>query len=400
MSELPIVLLVLLFVALLARMDLIFYVVYVLAGTYALSRWWARRNAASLQLSRQFADRLFVGERTDVDIEIRNPGWWPVPWLRYEEAPPSALFSGAPLRQVIALGPKACAHLRYQWEGQRRGYYRVGPGRFSTGDVFGFAESGGTFVEPRPVIVYPRVIPFTYVELFSRSPLGTIKSPQHIFPDPARVAGVRDYRAGDPIRAVDWKSTARLGALQVKKLESAVSLTTVIFLDFNVAAYSRHMRVNASEWAVVVAASLANYLVDQRQAVGLASNGLDRPTDVRCWTIPPRPGRPHLMRLLEWLARVELAETTALADWLPSAAAGLPWGTTLVLVTSTGDETSCAGLHRLRRAGLNPVLIAVEPHAQFGVVEERCRRLGIIAYLAADEGSLRRWQAGRSARVA
>jgi hypothetical protein len=101
------------------------------------------------------------------------------------------------------------------------------------------------------------------------------------------------------------------------------------------------------------------------------------------------------MRVLEGLARVELAETADLADWLPSAAAGLPWGTTVVLVTATGDETACASLHRLRRAGLNPVLIAVEPHAQFGVVEERCRRLGVIAYLVADEGNLRRWQAGR-----
>lgn len=400
MSELPIILLILLAVALLVRMDLIFYVVYVLAGTYALSRWWAGRNVASLRVTRRFTDHLFLGETTDVEIEIENPSWRPVPWLRYEEAPPSALISGAPLRQAIALGPKARAHLSYRLAGQHRGYYQVGPGRLSTGDVFGFAESGGIIAEPRPAIVYPRVIPITYVELFSRSPLGTVKSPQQIFSDPARVIGVRAYRSGDSIRAVDWKSTARLGTLQVKKLESAVSLTTVIFLDLNLAAYSRHLRVSASEWAIVVAASLANYLAGQRQAVGLASNGLDHPTNARCWSIPPRPGRTHLMRLLEGLARVQLAETTALADWLPSATAGLPWGTTVLVVTPTGDQTACAALQRLRRAGLNPVLVAVEPHAQFGVVEERCRRLGIIAYLVADEGDLKRWQVGRFARAA
>jgi len=102
-------------------------------------------------------------------------------------------------------------------------------------------------------------------------------------------------------------------------------LTTVIFVNLDAVAFSRVLRVAASEWAIVVAASLANYLVDQRQAVGLASNGLDRPTAVRCWSIPPRMGRVHLMKLLEWLARVQLAETTALADWLPLATAGLPW---------------------------------------------------------------------------
>jgi uncharacterized protein (DUF58 family) len=400
MSELPIILLVLLAVALLARMDLIFYVVYVLAGTYALSRWWAGRGAECLRVDRRFIDHLFTGESTDVEIEIVNPSWWPVPWLRYEETPPSALISGSVLRQAISLRPKARAHLSYRLVGQRRGYYQVGPGRLSTGDLFGFAESTAEFAEPRPLVVYPRVIPITYVNLSSHSPLGTIKSSQRVFLDPARVAGVRDYHPGDPIRAVDWKSTARVGSLQVKRLESTVSLTTVIFVNLDMTAYSRQLQLAAGEWAIVVAASLANYLVGERQSVGLASNGQDRLTAARCWSIPPRPGRVHLMKLLEWLARVQLAETTALADWLPLATAGLPWGTTVLVVTPSGDETTCTALHRLRRAGLNPVLVAVEPHGQFGVIQERCRRLGVSGHLVADEDDLKRWQAGWLVRVA
>ena len=150
----------------------------------------------------------------------------------------------------------------------------------------------------------------------------------------------------------------------------------------------------ASEWAIVVAASLANYLVEQRQAVGLASNGQDFPTDARCWLIPPRSGRVHLMKLLEWLARVQIAETTPLSDWLPIATAGLPWGTTVVAVTPSGDVATCTALHRLRRAGLNPILMAIEPHAQFGIVQERGRRLGVPAFQVADEGELKRWQIG------
>jgi len=169
-----------------------------------------------LRVYRRFTDHLFAGESTGVEIEIVNSSRWPVPWLRYEEAPPSVLISGGVLRQAISLRPKERAHLSYRLVGQRRGYYQVGPGFLNTGDVFGFAESGGVIAEPRPLIVYPRVIPLTYVNLSSHSPLGTIKSPQRIFPDPARVVGVRDYRSGDPIRAVDWKSTARVESLQVK----------------------------------------------------------------------------------------------------------------------------------------------------------------------------------------
>ena len=205
---------------------------------------------------------------------------------------------------------------------------------------------------------------------------------------------MRDYRSGDPLQAIDWKSSARVGSLQVKKYEPAVSLTTVIFLDLNAAAYARQLKISASEWAIVVAASLASYLVGQRQAVGLASNGMDPLTGSRGWIIPARPGRTHLMKLLEWLARVQQVEATPLADWLPTAAVGLAWGTTVVAITPSGDEATCTALHRLRRAGLNPVLVAVEPHGQFGVVQERGRRLGVLAYLVADEDDLKRWQGG------
>lgn len=393
MLELPLVLLLLLLTAILLRMDIVFYIVYVLAGTYALARWWTGRNLSRLRVTRRFTDHIFTGERTQVEIQLENRSWWPVPWLRYEETPPGNLGAAGPLREVVTLRPREKVQLGYELVGQQRGYYHIGPGMLSSGDLFGFAEAAGTFDEKIPLIVYPRVIPLTQASLNSRSPYGTIKSRQQIFSDPARITGVRPYQAGDPLRNVDWKSSARAGTLQVKKYEPAVSLTSVLFLDLDGANYSRHLRGVASEWGIVVAASLASYLtVEQRQVVGLASNGTDGPTGNRCWTIPPRPGRPHLMKLLEWLARVQVADTTPLAEWLPTATANLPWGTTVIALTPSGDEAICASLHRLRRAGLNPVLIVTEPYARFGIVRERARQLGVAAFQVASESELKRWQ--------
>ena len=50
-------------------------------------------------------------------------------------------------------------------------------------------------------------------------------------------------------------------------------------------------------------------------------------------------------------------------------------------------------MHRLLRAGLNPVLVVIEPHGQFGVIRERARRLGVAAHLVANERDLKRWGA-------
>ena len=163
----------------------------------------------------------------------------------------------------------------------------------TTGDLFGFAEVQGDVDEPRTLVVYPRVIPLTAAPLTSRAPARHDRQPPaHLRGPCTRINGVRPYQPGDPVRTIDWKTSARSGQLEVKKTEPAVSLTTAIFLDLHAPAYSRHLRYAAPEWAIVVAASLANYLIEQRQDVGLGSNGRDDLTGATCWAIPPRAG-PH-----------------------------------------------------------------------------------------------------------
>lgn len=392
MYDLPIVLLLLLAIAILLRMDIIFYVVYVVAGSYGLSRWWAARSLKSLRVERRFTDRIFSGENATVTVRLVNQSLLPASWVRYDETAPPELTGAPGLARAVALGPRESVEMQYELVGRQRGVYAVGPGRIAMGDLFGFVDLKGASEEPRRLIIYPRVIPLARPALTSRAPYGRMPSRQPIYADPARVSGVREYAPGDPVRAIDWRTSARTARLQVKKNDPAVSLPSAILLDLRSTAYSRQLVRNSTEWAVTVAASVATYLVEERQEVGLGSNGRDTLTGATCWTIEPRQGRGHLMKLLEWLARVEVTETETLAAWLPRAVTGLTWGATVIAVSATGDEATCASLHRLRRAGLNPVLLAVEPHAHFELVRERCRRLGVAAHLVADEDDLRRWQ--------
>jgi len=106
MSELPIVLLFFLLLAILLRMDIIFYLVYVLTGVYALSRHWAARSLTLLHVERRFTDHIFSGETATVQITVRNRSRLPVPWVRFDEAAPAEVSSEGPLMQAFALGPK------------------------------------------------------------------------------------------------------------------------------------------------------------------------------------------------------------------------------------------------------------------------------------------------------
>ncbi|HEX9115102.1 MAG TPA: DUF58 domain-containing protein [Anaerolineae bacterium] len=389
MADVPVLLVLLLLIAILLQLDFVFYLVYLGAGTYALARWWTGRSLPALRVQRRLSDHMFLGQDADVEIEIANARWWPVPWLRFDENLPINLQMGQPVRRVVSLAPKERLRLTYQVSGRRRGYYAVGPLQLKTGDLFGFAQAGGRVITEDHITVYPYVVPLAQVHFQSRAPYGTIKSRQRIFADPTRIAGKREYLPGDPLHSIDWKSSSHSGSLQVKKYDPAVALASVILLNLRPEEYSRHLQAQASEWGIVVAASLASYLVRERQPVGLGSNGTDTLTGAHSWIIPPRPGRAHLMKLLEWLARVELTNgLPPFASWLPAATAGLAWGTMVIVVSPSADGPDCQALHHLVRAGLTPVLLAIEPHYRLGPLQERARRLGFTALIAADEHDL------------
>lgn len=394
--------LILVAVAILCRVDFVFYILYVGLGIYAWSKLVTPRLLQGIHIWREYNEYAFLNEPVTVQVRFRNEKWWSVPWLEASESVPPSLHTGLSLQEAFSLRGRAEHQFLYTVRSNRRGYYQLGPLQVQAGDLFGFTNHNWFFV-PHYLTVYPRIIPLHRLKLPSRLPFGTVASRQRLFEDPARPQGIRSYRSGDSQRQIHWKASAHVGNLVVKTYEPAISLETAILLNLDRDAYNRQARSTTVEWAIEVAASLAVHLVEQRQAVGLMTNGFDplRPQNKadapqfdsesgrllfaenasgRMSPIPPRPGREHLMKVLEHLARVEASPTIPFAEWLPSATIGLSWGVTLLTITPHGDLATCNALHRLVRAGFNPVLLVVEPDLQFPQVRERARQLGFTAY--------------------
>jgi uncharacterized protein (DUF58 family) len=224
-------------------------------------------------------------------------------------------------------------------------------------------------------------------------------------------------------RQINWKASAHHDLLLVRTLQPAISLETGILLNLNLADYDRRTRYSGPEWAIVVAASLAAHLTERQQAVGLATNGNDPLLQSKDQLagdaafddssgrlslsetmaanggrglapvpIAPRGGRAHLRKILELLARVEAVKTTPFLEWVPRACLHLSWGVTVPTITPRGGEKTCQALHRLVRAGLNPVLIVITPTPRFGDVRERARSLGFSAYHITTEKDLDMWR--------
>lgn len=411
-------LLLLLGVAFLLRVDFIFYILYVAVGVLAWSRWHAGRSLQNLTGERHYQRRAFLGETVEIRLTLTNKSRLALPWVEFHESVPPELRLEQTTRQVVTLRGRQTADFSYHVKALQRGYYQIGPLRLASGDLFGLARQRYGTLPPDHLTIYPRIIPLAQLGLPSRLPFGGVASRQRLFEDPARPMGVREFRSGDSLRRMNWKASAHTEKLLVRTFEPAISLDTAIMLDLHSPDYERRDRYYATEWAIVVAASLASYLIHARQSVGLMTNGIDPlrvreethefdevtgrllfhapadkgPAAYMATAIAPRPARPQLMKILEQLARVEAAETAPFADWAPPLSVGLNWGVTILAITARGDVHVANTLHHMARAGFNPILIAIEPDANFGLVRERGRRLGFRAYNVNDRRDLAPWQ--------
>jgi len=390
-------LVVLLIVAFFTRVDFFFYLFYTISGIYILGRLWARRSLSAVVLERQHDERIFWGESFTVRVKVRNRSWLPVLWLQLHDTVPANLAPGTVFRHVLSLLPHERLQLDYTLVGKWRGYYRLGPLVTTGGDLLGSANYQNQLAEDDHVIVYPKIVALREVGLPSQSPFGTLPSQERLFEDPTRIRGVRDYQPGDSLRQMDWKTSARVGALQVRRYEPAIALQTALVLNLDGTDYPVSLRQQATELGIVVAASAAAHLIEKRQAVSLITNGSDPLAEAASTTpsLPLRKGRDHLMHLLDLLARIQVApesEAIPFLDLLSRKSLGLPWGSTVIVVTSREVEGLLEALLTLRRRGLLVLLVLTLPERGFSSTAQRAAQIGVPALRIWTEQDMDVWR--------
>jgi uncharacterized protein (DUF58 family) len=337
------------------------------------------------------------GDTLPVGVEMHNRSWLPVLWMRLGDTVPAELTTGAPFRHVVSLLPRERLRLDYTLTCRRRGYYPLGPFVGLGGDLLGTASYEVRRDEADFVIVYPRIVPLRALGFPSQSPFGTLPSRERLFEDPTRIRGVRDYQPGDSLRRMDWKTSSRVGTLQVRRYEPSISLETAILLNLDREDYPLRERRTATERGIVIAASLANHLIEKRQAVGLATNGRDPLAEAPVVSpfLPLRKGRAHLMHVLDLLARVEAVsdgDCQPFLELVNRKSLGLPWGSTAIVITARGVEGLFDILLALRRRGLSVILVVTCPGHEFPTTVRQGEQIGVQVLQISSDKDMDVWR--------
>jgi uncharacterized protein (DUF58 family) len=315
--------------------------------------------------------RVFPGEPIVMTATIQNDKALPLTWLRFRDnlpVPPAGdglpslaadLVGNYVLQSVYSMQSRERVERKTTVRFPRRGYYRIGPVTYESGDIFTLftLEREHRYIDT--LIVYPQIWPLEELGLPPKEPFGELRTRQSLFTDPIRTRGIRDYQPQDRFRDVHWKATARRGHLQTKVYDPSTGMTMVVFL--NVATFARHWMgfdPDLLERAVSVAASIANYGVQQGWGVGLFANGAV-PNSDQPIRVPPGRAPDQLGNVLEALAAVTVFATGRIDMMVLRESTQLPWAATLVLVTAVVTEEILVALVRLREAGRRVVLIAL-----------------------------------------
>lgn len=355
-----------------------------------LRLWWDHA-LHKLTYTRHFsATRAFHGDEVSVELIAENAKPLPISRLDVQEyVGPQVRVKGQQLARsaesanlifstMFSLGLYERVSHRYTIECHRRGWHQFGPVKLTANDPFGMASRQQTLEEREGVLVYPRVVPMSELVVPARQPLGDMKPSTPLVEDPMRMAGVRPYVPGDSPKRIHWRATARTGEMQTRVFEPSASPVAAIFLDTITFSHLwEGQNSQLLELSVTVAASMASQMLEGRHQVGMYANA-PIPNLARTVRISPgrRPGQ--LTRILEHLAMLAPAFGDRIEKMLSEELPRLPWGASVVLITSRIPPKMQRTLLRLARSGgaqrFVLIVIADEPPA---LVPELRRRMAV-----------------------
>ena len=151
----------------------------------------------------------------------------------------------------------------------------------------------------------------------------------------------RHYVPGDPVKAIDWRVTARTGKVHVKQYESPKSLPVWFVVDTSASMTLSSTKVSKYQIATQIAGGLALASLDRVSPVGILGAGS------RDLNIKPSLSRETILQWLHQLRTYDFHEPTRLGQKLLSLNPSLPERALIFILSDLHDPDAIPALKLL-----------------------------------------------------
>jgi uncharacterized protein (DUF58 family) len=223
--------------------------------------------------------RAELGSEATVTLRLENVTRLPTGLLMIEDTVPYAL--GARPRFVLdRVESQGVREIDYRVRSDLRGRFTIGPLSIRISDPFGLVELTRSFTISDTLVVTPQVTALPHVRLSGEWTGGGDSRTRSVASAGDDDVAPRDYRQGDDLRRVHWRSTARYGELMVRREEQQWQSRGALLLDTRRYAHRGEGPRSSFEVAVSAAASIGVQLAHEGLGLRLVTDqGAEHLTD-------------------------------------------------------------------------------------------------------------------------
>lgn len=292
--------------------------------------------------------RAEVGGEATVTLRLENVTRLPTGLLLIEDTVPYAL--GVRPRFVLdRVEARGVREIDYRVRSDLRGRYTIGPLSVRIADPFGLVELARAFTISDTLVVTPQVVALPHVRLSGEWTGGGDSRTRSVAAAGDDDVAPREYRQGDDLRRVHWRSTARHGELMVRREEQQWQSRGALLLDTRRYAHRGDGPRSSFEVAVSAAASIGVHLAHEGLGLRLVTDqGAEHLTDSGLsWS------------LLDTLSMVRSSSARSLEMGVSALRQGGGDGL-IVAVVGALDPEEARELARLRHSGITGVAVLLD----------------------------------------
>ena len=300
------------------------------------------------------SDRVFEGGAVTVTVTVAARSPIALIELLGPLPPGSAVRSGSH-QAVMTLGSGDTARWSYEVGFPGRGAHDLGTIAVRVRDRHGLRTWERRHVDPRPVRVYPRVVPLRSLPrpFHTQTSVGDHVSPA--LGEGIEPGDIRQFAPGDRIKQVNWRASLRLGQLYVTQQHRERNADVVLMLDTLAEVGARPE--TTLDLGVRAAASLATAYLGRKDRVGLVSYG-----GVMSW-VRPASGPVQYERLADVLMKADVVFTYVAKDLLRVPPRVLSPQALVIAITPLLDRRFTKAVLDLAARGFDLVVLVVSPVA-------------------------------------